>query len=1595
MTISALRSRRRGARPVSIALAALTVIAAVVLPTAAASAAAPTESISLDRTSYWFASTYFAPARAGVAPTVALSATVSPAAASQDVDWSTSDAAVATVNSSGVVTAVAPGAATITATSADGGYRARSVVHVPVLSETFDELSAGVGWLPAKAGAFAQINGTVVGEASGNSFQSAMSGTGPRGTAAAFPKPATGQIVDLDFDWQVGAPTNSNGAYAAVVDAANNRYFSLERNNGGELVYATGGSMVATDATYTLPSAVSGTTTAAVGTGFNLNNTWYAVHAELDFAQHRITFTVTSKSNPALTATHTVPFAAGISYTGGVASLDLAATRSSSTMSWTTKLDNVDLYSASSAAANPADSTISSIALTTAPLKSTYAVGEPLNLSGTVVTATWADGSTTQLDPSNLTASGFDPSQTGSQTVTLALRSNPAKTVTFAVTVDPDATAAAIVSIAVSSPPDRTVYVVGDELDLAGLIVTASLSDGTTATVNTQDVSISGYDPAATSRQTVTVALKSAPTITATFDVTVSAAIASIALTSAPDKTTYTVGDQLDLTGLVVTATLTDGTTRPLDAAEFSMRGFDGSGSGDQTVTVALVLDPTKTVAFHVTVDQPIVWIGVTTMPTTTRYTVGGALDLSGLVVTAGLADGSQRALSADEVTTRGFDGSRAGRQNVTVQAKADPTKTDAFQVTVGGAADIAPGGTVTITNDQFWKDTDGYPIYAQGGGVFDFPDPKTGVVTHYWYGVHYVEAEAYYSNPTKSYTFASVDGRGFVSVDVYSSLDLKNWKFENSVVTESELNHMDGGAAGWLGRLGVTYLPSIGKYAMLVQENNTVTGQGQELVLTSTTPTGKFTNPSRINMNDFGAGADSTGDQTVFNDDDGKGYLVYSKPNGRNRLFVAQIVVAANGGVTLGTYKQIYTGVGREGDCMFKYDGKYYFTASDLYGWNASNAYYLVSDSIFGDYTPTNNMLKMTNVEADYGHVTQTGFYYTLHGSEQDTVIFAGDRWADFAGNGLGYNQWTPLSFSGAVPAVNSMSSWDLNNATGEWSVGAKNNFVLNPSFEADRVAVGQVEGWTYAGTSGAIVNQGDNSGRVGNFQLAFTSTGTYSASASQDLATDPAIAPPDGMYTLTLWARHAITSAGAGFGVTVTSGGRTKTLDIKSAVGSAWQQVTLSGIHITGGAAAVSIAATNVPGGQWANVDDVVLTRNPLQSQTISFAPIADHKVGDADFEIDPTSDSSLPLALTADGACTIDGDVVHVVSAGSCSITAAQAGDDTYAAASPVTQSFIVAKGEQRIDLAPIADRTYGDPDFAVTATASSGLPVGLAASGVCTIDGTVVHVTLPGTCAITASQSGGDDYNPAQPVSRTFTVTPGAVSISAPGLSAPWGTAAELKVTVTSAAAPVVGQVRLMEGTTVRGLAGLTNGKATFVLPVGLTGGEHQITATYLGSDYLASRRTTTTVTVILPGTWDKSTAYQTGDRVSYDGSVFEAAWYSKGEQPGGNSNSAWEQLAMAEDGETAWTSTRIFTTGDLATFDGKTYRAAWYTRGDVPGSVKGPWEEIATAPNGIALWTSTRIFNTGDEAVYNGHTYTARWYTRNDTPGSAGGPWVQD
>ncbi len=59
---------------------------------------------------------------------------------------------------------------------------------------------------------------------------------------------------------------------------------------------------------------------------------------------------------------------------------------------------------------------------------------------------------------------------------------------------------------------------------------------------------------------------------------------------------------------------------------------------------------------------------------------------------------------------------------------------------------------------------------------------------------------------------------------------------------------------------------------------------------------------------------------------------------------------------------------------------------------------------------------------------------------------------------------------------------------------------------------------------------------------------------------------------------------------------------------------------------------------------------------------------------------------------------------------------------------------------------------------------------------------------------------------------------------------------------------------------------------------------------------------------------------------------------------------------------AWNASKVYNNGDTVTYQGSTWQAMWWTQNQTPGDPYGPWEQIATAADGTAIWTPSRVFN---------------------------------
>ncbi|HZY78451.1 MAG TPA: T9SS type A sorting domain-containing protein, partial [Cyclobacteriaceae bacterium] len=120
--------------------------------------------------------------------------------------------------------------------------------------------------------------------------------------------------------------------------------------------------------------------------------------------------------------------------------------------------------------------------------------------------------------------------------------------------------------------------------------------------------------------------------------------------------------------------------------------------------------------------------------------------------------------------------------------------------------------------------------------------------------------------------------------------------------------------------------------------------------------------------------------------------------------------------------------------------------------------------------------------------------------------------------------------------------------------------------------------------------------------------------------------------------------------------------------------------------------------------------------------------------------------------------------VVGVGTVQLTATQAGNDTYAAATPVVRSVVVKKGSQVITFPEIANQTREVVSIELKATSNSGLNITYSANNHVFISNNIAMLNSAGRVEITATQAGNENYAAATPVTRSFCITPRKPSIT---------------------------------------------------------------------------------------------------------------------------------------------------------------------------------------------------------------------------------------
>ena len=166
-------------------------------------------------------------------------------------------------------------------------------------------------------------------------------------------------------------------------------------------------------------------------------------------------------------------------------------------------------------------------------------------------------------------------------------------------------------------------------------------------------------------------------------------------------------------------------------------------------------------------------------------------------------------------------------------------------------------------------------------------------------------------------------------------------------------------------------------------------------------------------------AGGQMSRDMTLFVDDDGKAYHIYSSEENLT-LQIAELTDDYQGHT--GRYIRIFPGGHNEAPAIFKHDGLYWMITSGCTGWDPNEARMFSATSIWGPWTQHPSPMVGPDAEKTFGG--QSTFVLPVG---EGQYIFMADVWKP---KSLMYSAyiWLPIRFNEAgMPVIEWKDRWNL----------------------------------------------------------------------------------------------------------------------------------------------------------------------------------------------------------------------------------------------------------------------------------------------------------------------------------------------------------------------------------------------------------------------------------------------------------------------------------------------------------------------------------------------------------------------------------------
>ncbi|MCD8215932.1 MAG: dockerin type I repeat-containing protein [Clostridiales bacterium] len=354
---------------------------------------------------------------------------------------------------------------------------------------------------------------------------------------------------------------------------------------------------------------------------------------------------------------------------------------------------------------------VTAVEIISEPTKTDYVEGETFNPEGLVIRVVYNDGQEEIMTYDNDSISyPTEPLTTDDISVKITVGGISAKAEISVVSKE-------ITGIQVTTSPTKIDYIVGQNFNPDGMIVTAYYNDDSSAVI--EDYS---YTPTTVSADTEDITIIKDGFTDIVKIVVSERVITNIAVTTLPNKAEYTENDTFDPTGMTVTAYFNDGSEEEI--TDYNVDDFLLSVGTDKVYVTYENLFTTVDITVN---GKTIIAIEIITPPVTTEYVEGQSFNTMGMVVKAYYDDNSKAILESydyepngsltleDSIITISKDGA-AAEQAITVIER----------VITGIAITKNPDKTDYIEGDVF--NPDGMEV------IVEYNDDSTEIITDYTY---------------------------------------------------------------------------------------------------------------------------------------------------------------------------------------------------------------------------------------------------------------------------------------------------------------------------------------------------------------------------------------------------------------------------------------------------------------------------------------------------------------------------------------------------------------------------------------------------------------------------------------------------------------------------------------------------------------------------------------------------------------------------------------------------------------------------------------------------------------------------------------------